>query len=108
MQDLPPERELLPVPELPQAITAEAREHIRRHCVSMVVADQDESLGMSCAGVLCVIQGVAGLLTAWHVWDRLSRAQKLVLMLGPQHPYRIERTLLHAYAPPAYFGERDR
>lgn len=67
--------------------------------MSMVVADDEETEGMPCAGVLCVIHGTAGLLTAWHVWDRLSRAQKLVLMLGPKHPYRIARTLLTAYAP---------
>lgn len=89
----------MPIPELPASIMAEAREHIRRHCVSMVVADDEETEGMPCAGVLCVIHGTAGLLTAWHVWDRLSRAQKLVLMLGPNHPYRIARNLLTAYAP---------
>lgn len=101
MHDQPSSRalRLVPVPELPESITAEAREHIRRHCVSMVVADDDETEGMPCAGVLCVINGIPGLLTAWHVWDRLSRAQKLVLMLGPNHPYRIARSLLTAYAP---------
>jgi hypothetical protein len=99
MDDQPSSRTLVPVPKLPAALTAEARNHIRRHCVSMVVADDDERAGMPCAGVLCVIDGTAGILTAWHVWDRLSRAQKLVLMLGPNHPYRIARSLLTAYAP---------
>lgn len=99
MRDQPSNRTLVPVPDLPASITAEAREHIRRHCVSMVVADDDETEGMPCAGVLCVIHGIAGLLTAWHVWDRLSRARKLVLMLGPKHPYRIARSLLTAHAP---------
>lgn len=99
MREQPSSRTLVPVRELPAAITAEARDHIRRHCVSMVVADGEETDGMPCAGVLCVINGTAGILTAWHVWDRLSRAKKLVLMLGPKHPYRIARTLLSSYAP---------
>lgn len=99
MRDQPPSRTLVPIPELPASLTAEARDHIRRHCVSMVVADDDEIEGMPCAGVLCVIDGTAGILTAWHVWDSLSRAQKLVLMLGPTHPYRIARSLLTAYMP---------
>lgn len=98
MQELP-ERQLVPVPELPATLTAQVHAHVRRHCVSMVVAEQDESEGSPCAGVLCVVDGLAGILTARHVWDRLSRAQKLVVMLGPKHPYRIEKALLHAYAP---------
>lgn len=99
MEYLPSNRELVPVPELPTSITALAREHVRRFCVSMVVVDEVEVEGSPCAGVLCTVNGVTGILTAWHVWARLSRAKALVLMLGPKDPYRIERTLLHAYAP---------
>lgn len=98
MRDLPPNRELVPVPELPAAISALAIEHVRRFCVSKVVATDLEVEGAPCAGVLCTINGVAGILTAWHIWDRLSRARTLVLMLGPKNPYRIERSVLHAYA----------
>jgi hypothetical protein len=99
MEDLTSGRELVPVSNIPDHLTAEANQCIRRHCVSMVVADDNEKLGEPCAGVLCIIEGAAGVLTARHVWERLSRAQKLVLMLGPNQPYRIARSLLDASAP---------
>lgn len=99
MDDLTPNRELVPVPELPAAVTALANEYVRRFCVSMVVVTDVEVEGSPCAGVLCTICGVAGILTAWHVWDRLSRAKRLVLMLGPKEPYRIERAVLNVHAP---------
>jgi len=89
----------VPVPDLPTSITEQAREHIRRHCLSMVVVENHETEGMPCSGVLCVMHGIPGILTASHVWDSLARAKKLVLMLGPKHPYRIPRHLLNGYSP---------
>jgi len=65
----------------------------------MVVVENQESDGSPCSGVLCVIDGLAGILTARHVWERLSAAHKLVIMLGPKQPYRIETELLSSYAP---------
>ncbi len=99
MDDPAPTRELIPVPELPAPLIALADEHVRRFCVSMVVVTDLEVDGSPCAGVFCTICGVAGILTAKHVWDRLSRAKTLVLMLGPKDPYRIERALLYVHAP---------
>lgn len=99
MQNLTSKRQLVPVPQIPKELTTDVNQHIRRHSVSMVVADEDETLGRPCGGVLCLIEGMAGVLTARHVWDDLRRAQKLILMLGPRHPYRIDRTLLHALVP---------
>ena len=99
MEAHPPERELVPIPNLPASLTAQANAHVRQFCVSMVVVDDLEVDGSPCAGVLCTINGLAGILTALHVWERLARAKTLVLMLGAKDPYRIERKLLHAVAP---------
>lgn len=99
MHDQPTNRTLVPTSELPESLITEAHEHIRRYCLSMVIADEDERKGIPCSGVLCVIRGIFGILTAHHVWSRLSQAQKLVLMLGPSHPYRIARHMLTGYAP---------
>ena len=85
--------------DLPKSITAQASERIKCHCVSLIVANDDPSEGIPCSGVLCVVHGVPGLLTAWHVWDSLLKAKTLVMMLGPRHPYCIARSSLIAIAP---------
>ena len=79
----------VPVPELPGYLTQEIVDFIRQYSVSMVLAEEDESQGSPCAGVLCILNGLPGLLTARHVFDRFSRSQTLVLMAGPQQPLRI-------------------
>lgn len=101
MTDSTPTFERIPVPELPDTFLKEALSEIRQHSVSMIVADEDETKGVPCAGVFCTLGGLPGLLTARHVCDKLSRAKKLVLILGPHQPYRISSNLLQPYKPAA-------
>jgi hypothetical protein len=91
----------IPIPKIPEALRSAVIAHIRQFAVTMVVCGDDESKGLPCGGVLCTVGGRSGILTARHVWDELRRAQKLLLMLSPKHPYRIDRQLLHACTPVA-------
>ncbi len=84
---------------LPDEVLNGAIAHIRLYCVSMVIVNQDEIEGLTCSGVFCVINGIAGILTARHVWEALSASRKLVLMLGPKQPFRIDRSFLDAKSP---------
>lgn len=93
--------------DIPNKIWDEAIATIRRYCVSLVIADEDETLGYPCSGVFCVLNNSPGILTARHVWNQLSKAKKLVLMIGAQQPYRIDRNMLNAWTPPPLKNEEE-
>ncbi len=100
-----PDKVKVPLKKLPDEVLDGAIAHIRRFCVSMVIADEDETKGLPCSGVLCVLNGIAGILTARHVWRELSGSRKLVLMLGPNQSFRLNRDLLDAKSPIPHFAD---
>lgn len=94
-----PRIEFIPVPELPDYLTADVHREARLHSVSMVVARDDETRGAPCGGVFCTLNGLPGIITARHVWTEIHKAKTLVLMLGPNLVYRVATALLSVYAP---------
>jgi hypothetical protein len=51
-----------------------------------------------CSGTLVDVNGMAGILTARHVWSRIERSASLALVVGRQ-PYYIDPRVLRAFGP---------
>ncbi len=90
--------QFVPLPELPTKLTREAHEAIRRHAVSLLVANEDEVDVLPCGGTFVRVGGIAGVLTARHVWEAIRSHSKLIFVVG-EKPYRVSTKELTALAP---------
>lgn len=93
-----PEWREIPIRDLPQELTLEVHQKIRLHGVTMVVPSGDGTEAVCCSGTFTQINGMAGILTARHVWDVIERAPSLALLAGGQ-PYYVDPRVLRVFGP---------
>ena len=59
--------------DLPKQLSQEVNGHIRLFAVTMLIADEEDSAVMPCAGTLSNIKGHKGIITARHVWEEIHK-----------------------------------
>jgi hypothetical protein len=64
----------------------------------MVAVPADGGEAICCSGTLATVDGVAGVLTARHVWNLVEGAARLALLVGGQ-PYYLEPRILRGLGP---------
>ncbi|MFQ5853076.1 MAG: hypothetical protein ACE5JU_21155 [Candidatus Binatia bacterium] len=74
----------VPIRIFPTEFAAAIHEQIRLFSVTMVV-DRGGKDAYTCAGTLCKISGNRGIITARHVWERLSREREVLVLAGRAH-----------------------
>lgn len=85
--------------DLPEQLTQEVNTHIRLFAVTMLIADNEDSAVMPCAGTLANIKGHKGIITARHVWEEMTKHKYLLIMLG-RVPHIVEVNLLNPVVSP--------
>ena len=93
-----PEWREIPIRDLPSELTREVHQKIRFHGVTMVAARADGGEPVCCSGTFTTINGIAGILTARHVWEIIERAPTLALLVGGR-PYYLDPRILRAFGP---------
>lgn len=84
--------------DLPEQLTKEVNTHIRLFAVTMLIADNEDSAEIPCAGTLANIKGHKGILTVRHVWEEMTKHKYLLIMLG-RVPHVVEINLLNTIVP---------
>lgn len=93
-----PEWREVPIRNLPEELTREVHQIIRLHSVTMVVSGVGGTKPFCVSGTLTRVAGMAGILTARHVWEQIERASTLTLLVGGL-PYDVDPQVLRAFGP---------
>lgn len=101
-----PDWQAVPIRDLPSELTAQVHQKIRFHSVAMLLAPIGGADPVCCSGTLTLINGVAGILTARHVWSRIERASSVALVVGRQ-PYYVSPRVLRSFGPVGQDGLLD-
>lgn len=101
-----PDWQAVPIRDLPSELTAQVHQRIRFHSVAMLLVPVGSADPVCCSGTLALINGVAGILTAQHVWSRIEQASRVALVVGRQ-PYYIDSRVLRSFGPVGQDGVLD-
>ena len=85
--------------DLPEQLTQVVNAHIRLFAVTMLIADDEDSPVIPCAGTLSNIKGHKGIITARHVWEEMEKHKHLLIMLG-RAPHIVDVNKLNPVVPP--------